>query len=303
MILEGDIPEHSAQNGFWSSLVEALREVPVGFAQVMLQPSRLVGIAFLIGALWNSWILASFGVLGCIAGIATALALDYPAEERRGGLYGFNGALVGLGCSYFYEPSLPLAAFVAVGGAASSIVMHALLLRGLKPLTFPFVVVTWIIFGCVSVSGWASATPVSGSVPQEVIPVHALSRGVGQVLFQESIITGAIFFVAIILRDRIQGVYVALATIMGLIGGSVLGFPVDAVNLGLFGYNGVLCGILFAGSRFSDMVSAVGAILLSIVIVRLFHVVELPAFTFPFVVSSWLVLWARGCILTRASQI
>lgn len=302
MIPEGGIPEPSVENGFWSSLVETLREVPIGFAQVMLQPSRLVGIAFLIGALWNSWILASFGILGCVAGISTALALSYPVEERCEGLYGFNGALTGLGCSYFYEPSFPLAAFVVVGGAASSIIMHVMLHRGVKPLTFPFVVVTWIIFGCFSVSGWASATPASGSAPQEALTVHGLARGVGQVLFQESIITGAIFFAAITLRDWIQGVYVALATIMGLIGGHVLGFPVDALNLGLFGYNGVLCGILFAGSRFWDMFSAVAAILLSIVTVRLFHVVELPALTFPFVVSSWIVLWARGCILARVSQ-
>lgn len=55
---------------------------------------------------------------------------------------------------------------------------------------------------------------------------------------------------------------------LGLIGGLVLRFPVDAINMELFGYKGMLCTILFAGPRLVDFASAVAAIVLSILVVR-----------------------------------
>lgn len=284
------------------SFVEVLREIPIGFAQVMLQPSHIVGMAFLIGAFWNSWIIASVGAVGCAAGILAAFILDFPKEERRDGLYGFNGTLVGLGCAYFYEVSLTLVVLVLIGGAVSSIVMNSMLRLGLKPLTFPFVVVTWLIFALLSVTGWTTAISGASSVRSEIVAVEALSRGVGQVLFQENLITGAIFLFAIAVRDWTQGIYALTATSLGLIGASALDFPADAINLGLFGYNGVLCAILFAGRKVGDFVSAAAAIVLSMVVVRVFHIVDLPAFTFPFVLSSWIVLWMTAHVIPSVTK-
>jgi len=303
VIGESNLPESSDRNRVFGFLLAPIRQVPAGFAQIMLQPSWKIGIAFLAGVFWNSWVIASFGVLGCISGAFTAVVCGYPEGERRDGLYGFNGALVGLGASYFYESSSSLGFFVAVGGAASAVVMRAMLRRGLKPLTFPFVAVTWLIFLLFSETGWVVSA--SGGMPSsdEAMPTHALLRGVGQILFQDSILTGGILLVAVTLRDWVQGMYAALATLIGLIGASVFGFPIDALNLGLYGYNGVLCGILFAGSRPRDLANAIAAITLSIVVVRLFHVAELPAFTFPFVLSSWVVIGMTGYLKSRASRI
>lgn len=290
----GNIPEHLASDRSSRMLIQVLRDIPIGFAQVMLQPSHLVGFAFIAGAFWNSWVIASMGIVGCTAGTVTALVLGYPEDERRNGLYGFNGALVGLACAYFYQVTPLLGVFVMVGGAASSIVMYHMLRMGHKPFTFPFVAVTWLIFALLSATG--STGMGSDSVPLhgDIVALDALLRGVGQVLFQDSAITGLIFLAAIAARSRVEGGYAALAVLIGLVGGYVCGFPADAINLGLFGYNGVLCAILFAGPRMRDLVSAVAAMILSILVVRLFHIVDLPAFTFPFVVSSWIILWIRA---------
>ncbi|MEQ8666304.1 MAG: urea transporter [Rhodospirillales bacterium] len=278
-----------------------LCDVPVGFAQVMLQPSQMVGVAFIVGTVWNSWQIAVFGILGCVAGTLTACLLSYPESERRNGLYGFNGALVGLGCSYFFLPSWPLLLLIVVGGAASSMIMYVMLRRDLKPFTFPFVVTTWAIFFVLAHTEWASPIVFAPTGSQQIVAVEALTRGVGQVLFQEAMLTGAVFAAAILFRDWVQGVYAVMATSLGLVAGYVLGFPVDAINLGLFGYSAVLCGILFAGKTVRDFLSALAAILLSIAIVRLFHIYDLPAFTFPFVMASWIVLWARARICSRVS--
>jgi urea transporter len=281
--------------------VAKLSEVPrgllTGFAQVMLQPSALVGAAFIVGVFWNSYVVAAFGVLGCLSGVLAAIVLDYPEEERHEGLYGFNGALTGLGMSYFYEASLMLAVLVVLGGIASSIVMHRMLRWNMRPFTFPFVFVTWIIMIGLWIAGGLNGTV--GTVPDQenIVAFEALSRGIGQVLFQEDVITGIIFVAAIALRDWTQGLFVLLATGLGLGCGFVAGFPVDAINLGLFGYSGVLCGIAFAGRRLEDFASAVAAILLSVIIVRTFHLLDMAALTFPFVLASWIVLWITSKVL------
>lgn len=275
------------------SVIALPREVLTGIAQIMLQPSPLVGAAFLAGAFYNSPVLALSGLLGCVAAVLTAQARRFPAEERFDGLYGFNGGLVGLGTGYFYEPSLATIALVALGGIASSLVMHRMLRLGFRPFTFPFVLVTWIILWVLSVTSWASPNIWTQPELSTIGPLESISRGYGQVLFQEEVATGLVFVAAILVRDWVQGLYATLGTAVGLACGYVAGFPVDAVNLGLFGYNGVLCAILFAGRSGGDFISVVMAVLLSIALVRLAHIAGIPALTFPFVLASWLVLWAR----------
>lgn len=294
MTAASNTPREPERNRFPRSLLKVCRDIPIGFAQVMLQPSHLVGLAFMAGLVWNSWNIALAGVVGCATGTLTALALDFPEDERRSGLYGFNGALVGLACAYFYELSLPLLAVVAVGGGASSVVMNRMLRAGFVPLTFPFVAVAWLIFALLSAAEWSTRASETALLEQEIAVAEGLLRGAGQVFFQESLLSGLIFLVAILARDWLQGIYAMLAVALGIIGASVLGFPVDNINLGLFGYNGVLCALLFAGRRAVDLTSAVAAIALSILVVRMFHLAEIPAFTFPFVLSSWIVLWIRG---------
>lgn len=282
-------------------LNEVPREILIGFAQIMLQPSPLVGVAFLVGAFLNSFMLTLFGLVGCFAGVLMALVCRFPRGERLDGLYGFNGALVGLGLGYFYGTSLPILIPVLLGGMASSMVMYRMLRFSLRPFTFPFVLVTWVIMLFLLATGWAS--PIAWSEPDLSItgigPLDSISRGYGQVLFQENVITGFVFIAAILIRDWTQGIYATLGTAIGLAYGYSAGFPVEAVNLGLFGYNGVLCGILFAGRTRKDFISAVTAILLSIAFVRLAHVAGIPALTFPFVLASWLVLWSRRKIWNK----
>lgn len=278
-------------------LIQLLREVLTGIAQIMLQPSPLVGAAFLVGAFVNSPMLALFGIIGCLAGTLMAWFSKFPEDECFDGLYGFNGGLVGLAIGYYYDTYTPLLILVVLGGIASTLVMYKMLRMGFRPFTFPFVVVTWIIMLVLSMTGWASISGWSVPNPSSIDMLESLSRGYGQVLFQENILTGLIFICAILIRDWVQGLYASLATAMGFICGYLAGFPIDAVNLGLFGYSGVLCAILFAGRTGKHFINACIAILLSIAIVRLFHVVGIPPFTFPFVLASWLVLWGRSRIV------
>ncbi len=285
-----------------ATLAEIPRGVLLGFAQTMLQPSPLVGVAFIVGAFWNSYIIASFGILGCLGGVLAAIVMGYPTSERHEGLYGFNGALLGLGLSYYYEATSMLWILVFVGGVATTIVMHTMLRLNMRPFTFPYVVVTWLIMVLLWITGWLGESVNTIPDQLKIVEINALSRGVGQALFQENVVTGLIFLAAITVRDWIQGIYVLFATALGLGFAYVVGFPIDAINLGLFGYNGALCGILFAGRTFRDFLSAVVAITLSIIVVKMAHMVDIAALTFPFVLSSWIILWVRGKVTPESAR-
>lgn len=279
-----------------STCLDNCREIATGFAQIMLQPSALVGVAFIVGAFYNQWQLAVFGLTGCFAGIVMAMLCRFPADQRVDGLFGFNGGLVGLGLGYILGISWSILLLVIVGGMVSSLVMRWMLRRGFRPLTFPFVITAWCLITLVWLTGWTEPVSVESPGSEAVEPLTAILRGYGQVLFQESVVTGLIFVAAIAARNWVEGLYATLGTALGLLCALALDLPSDAANLGLFGYNGVLCGILFAGKTARDLLSAIAAIVLSVLVVRGFHLLGAYALTFPFVVSSWIVLWVRGRI-------
>ena len=79
----------------------------------------------------------------------------------RAGLYGYNGALVGLALATFLAPGPALWVYVALGGSVSTVATlgtaGALKPLGAPALTFPFVAVTWILllatYGFAGLSG------------------------------------------------------------------------------------------------------------------------------------------------------
>ncbi len=275
------------------TLRQVSREILNGLGQTLLQPSPYVGAAFLAAMLLNSPWLTLFGLVGCSSGVLMASWRNYPHQERIDGLYGFNGTLAGLAVGYFYGTQPQLLGLVIPGAMATSIIMHQMLRRGWNPFTAPYVVVSWLIVLVLMITNWASPTPWSQSATTSLDIVAGLARGFGQPLFQEHIFTGLIIVCAITARDWVQGLYAVAATSIGLAFAYLAGLPIEAINLGLFGYNGVLCAILFAGKSIRDFICALVAIFLSIVFVIMFQIVNIPPLTSPFVLAVWLVLWGR----------
>ena len=96
----------------------------------------------------------------------------------------------------------------------------------------------------------------------EIIP--ALSRGIGQVMFQENIFAGIILFIGILVCSRISALYALLGTAIGVVVACVCSFPLSMINIGLFGFNGVLCGIAFSNKKWSSLILAMASIVISI---------------------------------------
>lgn len=127
--------------------------------------------------------------------------------------------------------------------------------------------------------------------------INSVLRGVGQVIFQNNALSGALMLVGIGFNSPAMCLFAFLGTLVGTYTAVALGY--DATNLrnGLYGYNGTLVGIavvcfmpINAGSVLLMVVGSAA----STVLTHLFERQRLiPALTAPFVLTTWLLLLVR----------
>lgn len=262
-----------------------------GVGQILLQNSRVVGLLFLIGYFINSWRIACFGLFGLLCGYLAAF--KFPADRKEAGLYGYNATLVGLAMGYFFGFSWGSLIAAGLGAAISTWVMHLMLHFKIRPFTFPFVVTTWVLFPILKMLGIMAASDQVFTITGTPQWISGLFLGFGVTMFQFNVITGALVFIALFWRSRLTVGYAALGSATGIFVPIILGFSSVSTYLGLFAFNAVLCGIVFAGKRGRDFMFAMVAFLLSIFIMWFFMLMKLDALTFPFVLSTWVTLWLK----------
>ena len=261
-----------------------------GISQIFLLNNVITGILFLAGAFYNSWLIGIGAVIGLLAGTFTALLFKYKRDDINNGLYGYNGALVGLATVYFFGFNVSAIIALFFGAVLSSIIMNFMTKRKLPPFTAPFIISTWIVMAIVLTLKIMplKATQLPNASNLEIIP--ALSRGIGQVMFQENIITGIILFIGILVCSRISALYALLGTGIVVIVACVCSFPLSMITAGLFGFNGVLCGIAFSNKKWSALILATTSIVISIFLIYGMVNLGIITLTSPFVLSTWLVL-------------
>lgn len=175
--------------------------------------------------------------------------------------------------------------------------------NNLAPYTFPFVITTWFFIVAVDFFQLFARLPSELFEYQSFNILSSVSLGFSQVMFQASIITGLLFFVGILINSRISAIYALLGAGLGAFFG-LLFFPssLNLVNLGIFGFNGVLCGIALSGKRISDFLFAILAITLSIFVIKEFQLLSLVALTFPFVFSTWIIILIKKAFKVAESK-
>src|SRR3990170_6805520 len=95
-----------------------------GISQIFLLNNVITGILFLAGAFYNSWIIGIGAIIGVLTGTFTALLLKYNRDDINQGLYGYNGALVGLATIYFFGFNVSAIIALFFGAVLSSIIMN-----------------------------------------------------------------------------------------------------------------------------------------------------------------------------------
>lgn len=317
-----------------SSGLLALRTNPVvalgewvlrGIGQVMFQNSWLTGLIFLVGIFWNSWVYGIACILGTLVSTLTALALKADRELVRSGLFGFNGALVGIGLnaylsSDFTNGNLPgwhLYLYIIFAGAFTSVVFSALgTLLGpyrVPALTAPFVITGWLfLFAVLRFSHLEPGPLLKATLPEPAAlrgttaysfttVYEGIGKGVAEVFFQDNWITGYIFLVALLVNSRISAAMALIGSAVGAGVAMILGASEETVRLGLYGFNPVLTAIALGGFFYvltwqGCLYTLFGAVVTAWVwatVSVLLAPMGMPTFTSPFVIVTWLMIMAK----------
>lgn len=289
-----------------------------GLGQVMFQNSRLAGLLFLAGIAANSLLLAVAALAGCAAATLAAMALGADRAQVRAGMFGFNGALVGIALAYFLAPTPMTWAALLLAAACSTVLMAAMLavfdVWMLPALTAPFVFTTLTFLlatagfgrlepaGRLPVAGFPASAAVDGVVTSRTLAEGVLS-GLGQVFFQGSALSGALFAAGLLLSSRRACVTALAGSLAGLLIAWGMGATEPALRAGIHGFNSALTAIALGSvflspGRASALFTLFGAIVTPFVAVACTAALKplgLPAMTLPFVLATWVFLLAsRG---------
>ena len=335
IVLSGDMPRWKAfvlrnhRHNFLLYLLFWLDVVLRGVSQVYLCDHPVSGVLILLGLVCTSGSLAAMALLGTLCSTLGAhLVCRPPLDDITSGLCGYDGALVGCACWAFLDfQALPgKAAAVAVVLSAASGVMHVALTNLLKTFnlpTFTFAFnVTTIAFLLSLKTNNAGTMPLAPPSPLPSYPPayidlnwafmwDASVRGVGQFMFSDTTPGGILVILGIAISSRVGalaawgGATVAAITAVQLLAVSSAN-RVDVRN-GLYGYNSAgtcasLAGGIFFDPSLSGAVFGIIGAALAVLILGMFKALlgtlfGLPVLTFPFIVSTWIMLLTQSKLL------
>lgn len=307
-----------------------------GAGQVMFQNNPVTGLFFLVGIFFNAITTDALplgwgALIGLVSSTLAALVLGANRDLIRNGLFGYNGILAGVGLAFFLHFDGVLIGYIVLGAVVSTVVMMALAnffgTWDMPALTAPFVLTTWLFLSAAFVFSDLhlvpsilpalpnpKATVPTGFQPLATSPAGPASvtvdnllqgffRGVGEVFFQDNLITGIIFLVGILVNSRISAAFAAIGSAVGLLTSLLFLGGSGFFNYhGLYGFNAVLAGIAVAGVFYvftwrSALYAAVCALVTTVVmgaITAFLTPVSMPALTAPFVLTTWLFLLPKA---------
>lgn len=281
-------PKFSIENKLQNLTMNPIKILFRSIGQVMFQNNIYSGMLFLAGIFYNSWLLALAAVFGTIISNGFAQILKFPKDDIRNGIYGFNGTLVGIAVLCFFQIGVESIFAIVVGAALSTVLMH--FLRKILPaFTAPFVLSTWLVVYSLLYLFKIPLLPSPDLLGNSLNLFSASSKSFGQVMFQNNVITGLFFALAIFINNKLNAVYAVYAAILGSLVG-VFFSPISAINEGLMGYNAILCAIALSGKKWKDFVWITIAILLSTLLNFGLGTTGVFTLTAPFVLITWLVL-------------
>jgi urea transporter len=306
----------------WSLKIDAalprlLRIIFRGVGQVFFCCNAVTGFIFLLALFIGGLAAGAAATVGVISSTLAAYVLGFSEDDIDAGLYGFNGTLVGPCLFLFLEHSPQLWLYVVLASILSSIVLAALM-RILQPYnvpasTSPFVLTCWMFLVAVYAFDSFTRGPILpspgiptivtgvGTLPAEIWFI-ALAKGVGEVMFADSVIVGILFLVGIAIVS-LRGALMALGgAVVGVIIPMLFGANQNAIEMGLYAFNPVLTmmavGWVFLKPTGRSAALALLAGILTVVcqagLASFLTPIGLPTLTFPFVLVMWMFLFAAG---------
>lgn len=124
--------------------------------------------------------------------------------------------------------------------------------------------------------------------------IKSLLRGVGQVMFQNNALSGALMLAGIFCNSVTMGIFALAGTIVSTVTAKLAGYSSEDIDNGLYGFNGTLVGIgipCFLAIDMRSVILMIAASALSSWVAHAFGRQKLlPGLTAPFVVITWGIL-------------
>jgi urea transporter len=266
-----------------------LRIVTRGIGQIMLQENSWTGVLFLLGIFIGSPVMAFAAFLGSGIGTMSAKLFGYNEQEIQQGLYGFSAALVGVALTFYFQPAWITWLAIVLGSVAAAMLQQVFIKKKLPLFTFPFVFVGWC-FMYLFRNIYLLEMPTTASDSTALSDNFAfVFRSYGQVIFQENWLSGLLFFIGVFISSPLASLYGLAAALFAALLAQVFQMPANSIQMGLCGYNAVLCAIVFAGNKARDGFWASLAVMLSVLVLILMGRWRMTPLTFPFVASAALI--------------
>ncbi len=280
--------EHRIQKGR-----AILNQTLNGISQIMLQENRITGLLFLTGVTLGSFKMGLAMLIGTGTGIATARLFKLNSENINKGLYGFNAALVGVAGILFLKSTILTWLLIVLGASIATIIQHFFLQQKIQVFTFPFVLATWGILFLVNQNFNYLQSEVGFGPVSSSNYLNIGLKGFGQVIFQDKLISGVLFFIGVAFSAPVAAVFGITASISAAIFSLYLPVPFITIQMGLFSFNAVLCAIVFAGMSLKNVLWTIIAVVISLLISLIMLRHNLPQLTFPFVAASFITLFIK----------
>lgn len=291
-----------------------------GIAQIMFQKNATTGLIFFLGIVYCSWHMAIGLLIGTITGTALGYLLNSKGDANalKRGMYGFNAALMGVIVIFQYGLSWTSLGLIIGSAVLATLMIHLALLKQIRIFTFPFVLLSWIVVYMVdylSLLPLISHPTVDENLFQE--PFTAMfgkflgyigmsyqderlddvlifaTHGFGQVMFQTSFVTSLMFLIGVYVHKPIAALYGMFASILAITISRMIEGSDSVIATGMVSFNAVLCAIAFSGVRHRDGLMVIFSTILTVVLDAILNTLKIPAYTFPFVLAMWILLYAE----------
>ncbi len=276
-----------------------------GLSQVFITTNPWTGLLILIGVGLVSVPMASLVLLGAVITTAAARAghtLD--RDARAAGLAGYNGALIGAASFMTWHAYGPALATTILGSLAGATITELLVWLFQKPaisrfslpvLTAPFCIASGIIAMLGSAYAPSSPMPPLDASNPLLTAVDSILGNISEVILVDNIVTGLLILAGL----TIASWKIGLAAFLGAVGEFLIDLltshDIDKLVHGLLGYSGVLVtialGVVFVQGSWKrrTAAAALGLLVSQGVAVGMSHT-QIPTYTWPFIIPTWLVL-------------
>ena len=289
----------------------AIRIVLKNISQVLLLNNAWTGLFILLGLFIGSWKVGVMALIASVIALLLAKRTNYSEEEINTGLSGFNPVLTAIALTIFLVPQwyslIIILVAIIITMPIGSAFREFFKPFGVPMLTMPYVFVSWLIllmsfqfkFVNADVNILPNAIQEIQFSGHHIQFINAFLSGFSEIFLLKSVLAGTLILIGIFIASRKAGVYAIVANLIGFLAVIVLGANHDQINEGLFGYNVILTvlalGIAFR-TRIQRPISIVLGILLTVVIhagmTTLLTPYGLPVFTLPFIIATWIMLFA-----------